>query len=681
MNITYTNNKQYLKDRLRNINLISACEVDAIVSVLNYNATKSFALLRIDQYTINLYIANEYDKQLSITQIIEYIPHSLSSIYSDYSRDIKISKWWNSVFYNDGNKFNYDTKYDTLPIAEGNDTLFGDLNKSTKDILEADELKESLQEIKGMPIFVSSQAYSYCAPIFYNLQTLCQSSALTLINATSVDYSKITFLGSHLDYKLNISNQIVKASDYSNKEFTLQLPLDNNTLDSIAIGSLQWKELACNLENWDYEIYNIRIKNISISFKYDIYGNIFIKSSDLHENSVVLLLHKGNVNIKTFNQEHEEEIHEQNVIYEEVIIEQPTDDFLTEVEAHENETSENTTSENEISNSKVTEEEEKTIENKVNEEETIYNIVNEEETVKTTPYNDESSPITPPQQVVNDFNERQVHTIEKPKKSFNINRLRLCRWDQLSTLSEKELKKTKSIIEDSIAQFDYIYTDTNIWITPNVPKNNEAINMYYQRLLDKVTDIMKKYGGMHCVESFVFEEIQLFRKGFNDRRKVKIEDLKSIRGMSKGDSEDLLNNYKTKLQVIARKANSYISRKISENHSCAKHYFSIPHLQSENALKNVDNRGDLADKQIIDSIAESYKKGNKILLLTLDKEMITRCTGVINAMAVNDNGEQNPDMPSSTNVQICTDVKLLKNRIDYIYKIDKMLKSKNNGKS
>lgn len=311
------------------------------------------------------------------------------------------------------------------------------------------------------------------------------------------------------------------------------------------------------------------------------------------------------------------------------------------------------------------------------------------------------NPVTAPAPVAS----KAPVTRKAPSKWIDITKVKsFYEKGALEKKSTEELRRIKEEILNAYKQFDYVYTDTNVWIEKKVEVKNEKRYVRPLNLdaIEQLTNMMPELGAIHYLHQYVYDEIEIMQgimhkertlSNWEEKKEEYIakEKRRLIRaGKTFGDEEyeravnewKELFNYEGKLQeendlrgVAIKAMKTYKKlKKIEEKRR--SHYFITEGASLDNELKNKDDASNAADKKINERIIEFYKQGKKSLLITNDNGMwVSLCNLRDREILIPGTGTPNPDMPPQDNVarlEACN----LKGHMWILSRIDKILSSR-----
>lgn len=274
----------------------------------------------------------------------------------------------------------------------------------------------------------------------------------------------------------------------------------------------------------------------------------------------------------------------------------------------------------------------------------------------------------------------------------------------LAAMTTKELQRIKEEILNAYKQFDYIYTDTNVWIYTKVEvkKDKRYVSTPNLASIEQLTNMMPELGAIHYLHQFVRDEIEIMQKGVHKERfkcnseKNKEEyisrEKQRLASLGKNFDEDeyerVLGEWKKKYRYEEKLQEEDDLKKAAKNamdtykelkrvqEERGVHYFITLAADLDNKVKGMDDASNAADKAITKSIIEFYKQGKKSLLITDDNTMWnTLCDIREMDSLIPGTGDPNPDMPPQHNVARLKS-RYFKGHMLALSNIDKILSSR-----
>ena len=280
--------------------------------------------------------------------------------------------------------------------------------------------------------------------------------------------------------------------------------------------------------------------------------------------------------------------------------------------------------------------------------------------------------------------------------------------ENLERMPTQELQKIKDEILRAYKQFDYIYTDTNVWVENKVVEKQGKRYVATPNLIsiEQLTNMMPDLGSIHYLHQYVYDEIEIMQKGVHKERfehnseKRKEEYIASEKqrvtnsgGTFGSDEYERASNewkvqyhYEERLQreddlkVAANRAiETYKKLKKLQEERRAETglvYFIREGADFDNKVRDLDDASNAADREISRSIIEFYKQGKKVLLVTNDEGMWSTLGDVreMNSL-IPGTGIPNPDMPPQDNIARLKSYNL-KGHMMALSNIDKILSSR-----
>lgn len=280
--------------------------------------------------------------------------------------------------------------------------------------------------------------------------------------------------------------------------------------------------------------------------------------------------------------------------------------------------------------------------------------------------------------------------------------------EDLERRPTSELQKIKDEILRAYKQFDYIYTDTNVWVENKVVEKQGKRYVATPNLIsiEQLTNMMPDLGSIHYLHQYVYDEIEIMQKGIHKERfehnsgkrrddYIASEKLKVISSGCSFDSDEYeraFNEWKGQyhyeerlqreddLKVAANRAiETYKKLKKLQEERRAETglvYFIREGADFDNKVRDLDDASNAADREISRSIIEFYKQGKKVLLITNDEGMWSTLGDVreMNSL-IPGTGIPNPDMPPQDNIARLKSYNL-KGHMMALSNIDKILSSR-----
>lgn len=280
--------------------------------------------------------------------------------------------------------------------------------------------------------------------------------------------------------------------------------------------------------------------------------------------------------------------------------------------------------------------------------------------------------------------------------------------EDLETLPSPSLISIKEEILNAYKQFDYIYTDTNVWVENKVVDKQGKRYVQTPNLIsiEQLTNMMPELGAIHYLHQYVYDEIEIMQRGVHkdrfERNAEKRKDefianerqrmIDSNQSFGSDEYERLFNEWKLQyhyeerlqkeddLKVAANRAIETYKKlkKIQEERRAQTGmvYFIREGADFDNKVRDLEDASNAADKEISRSIIDFYKQGKKILLITNDEGMWSTLGDVREKNClIPGTGIPNPDMPPQDNVARLKSYNL-KGHMMALSNIDKILASR-----
>lgn len=255
--------------------------------------------------------------------------------------------------------------------------------------------------------------------------------------------------------------------------------------------------------------------------------------------------------------------------------------------------------------------------------------------------------------------------------------------EDLEAMPSPLLNSIKEEILSAYKQFNYIYTDTNVWIENKVvdKQGKRYISTPNLISIEQLTNMMPELETIHYLHQYVYDEIEIMQRGVhkdrfernaekrreefiaNERQKI----LDSDQPFGSDEYERLFNKWKVQyhyeerlqreddLKVAANRAIETYKKlkRIQEDRrsQTGRVYFIREGADFYNKVRDLEDASNAADREISKSIIDFYKQGKKVLLITNDEGMWSTLRDVREKNClIPGTGIPNPDMPSQDNI-------------------------------
>lgn len=255
--------------------------------------------------------------------------------------------------------------------------------------------------------------------------------------------------------------------------------------------------------------------------------------------------------------------------------------------------------------------------------------------------------------------------------------------EDLEAMPSPLLNSIREEILSAYKQFNYIYTDTNVWVENKVvdKQGKRYISTPNLISIEQLTNMMPELETIHYLHQYVYDEIEIMQRGVhkdrfernaekrreefiaNERQKI----LDSDQPFGSDEYERLFNKWKVQyhyeerlqreddLKVAANRAIETYKKlkRIQEDRrsQTGRIYFIREGADFDNKVRDLEDASNAADREISRSIIDFYKQGKKVLLITNDEGMWSTLRDVREKNClIPGTGIPNPDMPSQDNI-------------------------------